>query len=434
MTSSSVGPDYEVPVAKNVDYYSPLPDVASGTFFKEKEADKPPKIFSPLKIRGLTLPNRIGVSPMCQYSADEKFQATPFHLIHYGSILLRGPAITIIEASAVSPEGPLSPHDLGIFNDAQAEKLKPIVDFAHAYKKLIAIQLAHGGRKASGQPLFSHLEQVSDASVGGFPDKTVAPSAIPFRPYGNLPTPNEITKEDIKRVIREFGEAAKRSIEISGFDAIDIHAAHGYLIHEFYSAFSNKRTDEYGGSFENRIRFLLEVIDSVRSNIPESVPVFLRISASDNVDDPDAWTIEDSIKLAKIVADKGIDLIDVSSGGNIYKQQSRSKLQTADKPIHEPFARAIKEAVGDKLLVSCVANLERDPKQTAELIEEGSFDLALMGKGFMKNPGLVWHFADVLGVKTHQIQQYNWVFNPKREGIAELIARTEKLSAQESAQ
>jgi len=426
MVSTSASSTDDYPRAKNVPYYIPQLEVPAGTYYKENDNDKPPKIFQPLKIRGLTLPNRIGVSPMCQYSADEKFQVSPYHLVHYGLIALRGPGVTIIEASAVSPEGPLSPHDLGIFNDAQAEKLKEIVDFVHSQKQLIAIQIAHGGRKASGQPLFVHLEQIADKSIGGFPEKLVAPSPIEFRPAGNFPKPNELDIAGIKRIVNDFGDAAKRAVEISGFDIIDIHAAHGYLIHEFYSPVSNKRTDEYGGSFENRIRFLLEVVDNVRSKIPESVPLFLRISASDNLSGNDSWTIEDSVKFANIVVDRGIDLIDVSSGGNSYKQPSRSSLQTKDRPVHEPFAKAIKESIGDRGLVSCVANLEKNPEQTNQLIEEGSFDLALMGKGFLKSPGLVWEIADKLNVRTYQAPQYDWVYHPKREGIAELIERTKE--------
>ncbi|KAK6457104.1 NADH:flavin oxidoreductase/12-oxophytodienoate reductase [Scheffersomyces xylosifermentans] len=385
MTSSSSSSlrSYRVPSAKNVRYYAISQDTPAGTFYKMKADDKPPKIFEQLQIKGLTLPNRIGVSPMCMYSADEKYQATPYHL-----------------ATAVSPDGPLSPHDLGIWNEAQARKLK---------EQLIGIQIAHGGRKASGQPPFVHLEEIADESVGGFPTKVVTPSPLEFRSSGNYRKPNELDVNGIKRIINDFGDAAKRAVEVSGFDFVEIHGAHGYLIHEFYSSVSNKRLDDYGGSLENRIRFLLEVIDN---------------NASDNITDEDGWSIEDSIKLANIVVGRGVDVIDVSSGGNSYKQRSRSMLYDRGKPFHEPFAKAIKKSIGNKGLVACVANLERDAKETSQLIEEGSFDITLMGKGFLKNPGLVWRFADDLNIRTHQAGQYDWVYHPKKEGIYELIKRT----------
>ncbi|KHC36970.1 hypothetical protein W5O_03938 [Candida albicans Ca6] len=423
-----VKPSDEIKGAPEVSYYTPEQPVPAGTFYPQSSDEVAPKIFQPLRIGKLALPNRIGVSPMCQYSADYNFEATPYHLIHYGSLVNRGPGITIVESTAVSPEGGLSPHDLGIWKDEQAEKLKPIVDYAHSQKQLIAIQLGHGGRKASGQPLFLHLEQVADKSVNGFADKAVAPSALAFRPNGNLPVPNELTKDEIKRVVKDFGAAARRAVEISGFDAVEIHGAHGYLINEFYSPISNKRTDEYGGSFENRTKFLKEVIDSVKSSIPNDVPVFLRISAAENSPDPEAWTIEDSKKLADILVEKGIALVDVSSGGNDYRQPPRSGIsKELREPIHVPLSRAIKQHVGDKLLVSCVGGLEKDPELLNKYLEEGTFDLALIGRGFLRNPGLVWEFADKLGVRLHQALQLGWGFWPNKQQIVDLIERTSKL-------
>ncbi|KAK6204825.1 uncharacterized protein RJT21DRAFT_11441 [Scheffersomyces amazonensis] len=425
-TSTTPSSNYRVNAAPAVDYYTPEQLVVPGTFIPQKDGEVAPKIFQPLKIRGITLPNRIGVSPMCQYSANAEFEPTPYHLIHYGQLALRGPGITIVEATSVSKYGGLSPQDLAIYTDAQAKAFKPLVDFAHAQRHLIAIQIGHGGRKASGQPLYVHLEQVADESVGGWPDKIVAPSALPFRPHGNLPIPRALTIPEIKQIIEDFGDAAKRAVEISGFDAIEIHGAHGYLISEFLSSTSNKRTDEYGGSFENRIKFLLEVIDNIRSKISESVPLFLRFSANENTDAEGAWTIDDSIKLAKIVVEKGVDLLDISSGGNHHKQAARSSFGKSDVPIHEPYSRAIKAAVGDKAIVSCVGGLHADPARVNEFIENGSFDVALVGKGFLKNPGLVWEFADKLDVRVAQARQYEWGFYPAREGIYELIKRTEE--------
>ncbi|RCK58836.1 NADPH dehydrogenase afvA [Candida viswanathii] len=422
--SYEVKPSDEIQGAAEVPYYVPEQSVPAGTFYQESPDQVAPKIFQPLKIGKLTLQNRIGVSPMCQYSADN-FEATPYHLIHYGALLTRGPGITIVESAAVSHEGALSPHDLGIWTDEQAKKLKPIVDYAHSQKQLIAIQINHGGRKASGQPLYVHLEQIADESVGGFPDKIVAPSAIPFRPNGNFPTPNELTKVEIKRIINDFGDAARRAVEISGFDVIEIHGAHGYIINEFYSSVSNKRTDEYGGSFENRTRFLKEVIDNVKSKIPSDTPVFLRISATENSPDPEAWTIEDSKKLADILIEKGIDLLDVSSGGNDYRQPPRSGIAKLKKEsLHLPLSRAIKQHVGDKLLVSSVGGYEQDPAEDNKYLEEGAFDLVLIGKGFLRDPGLVWTFADKLNVRLHQALQLGWGFWPNRQQIIDLNERS----------
>ncbi|KAI3405011.1 OYE32 [Candida oxycetoniae] len=427
-----ISPSDEIKGASEVSYYTPAQPVAAGTFFEnEKNLDAPaPAIFSPLKIGNMTIQNRIGVSPMCQYSADYQYEATPYHLIHYGAMLNHGPGITIVESTAVSPEGPLSPHDLGIWTDEQAQKLKQVVDYAHSQKQKIAIQLNHGGRKASGQPPFLHLEQLCDETVGGFPDKVVAPSALQFRPHGNLVKPHELELDDIKRIIRQFGDAAKRAVEISGFDALEIHGAHGYLINEFYSPISNKRTDEYGGSFENRVRFLLQVIDEISSKIDATkIPLFVRISAVENSPDPEAWSINDSKRLADLLIAKGIKLLDVSSGGNDYRQAARSGLsQEKKEPIHVPFAREIKKHVGDKLLVACVGGLEKDPFLVNEYIEKGEFDVALIGRGFLRNPGLVWTFADQLGVRLHQNLQLGWGFWPNKQQIIDLIKRTENAS------
>ncbi|CAK7901902.1 probable NADPH dehydrogenase [[Candida] anglica] len=406
--------------AKEVPYFIPKATVIAGQALDPQPEDKNvPKIFQPLKIKGLNLQNRIGVSPMCMYSANTKFESTPFHLIHYGSFLLRGPGITIIEATSVSPEGGLSPQDLAIFNDGQALKLKEIVDFAHTQNQNIAVQLAHGGRKANGQAAYVHLEKASTKEEGGWPDKVVAPSPIAYRDGGSLVVPKELSVTEIERIVGDFGSAAKRAVEISGFDAIEIHGAHGYLINEFLSEISNKRTDKYGGSFENRIRFLLEVIDSIKANVPADFPVFLRISASENTpDDPLAWTIEDSIKLVDVVIEKGIDVIDVSSGGNNSNQNARGPKEA----LHAELARAIKKSVGDRALVACVGKLNRAELANG-LIEEGAFDLALVGVGFLKNPGLVNQWAEDLGVRVHGSRQYGWAFHPDRDQVVEAITK-----------
>lgn len=431
--SKHVKPSDSIDGAKGVPYYTPAQPIPAGTFIpneNDSEDVTPPPIFTPLKIGKLTLQNRMAVSPMCMYSSDN-FEVTPFHMVHYGAIAVRGAGLIIVESTSVSQEGGLSPRDLGLWTDRQAEKIRDIVKFIHSQGQLCAIQLGHGGRKASGQPPYLHLEQVADESVGGWPGKTVAPSAIEYRPHGNLPVPQELSKEDIRRIIKDFGAAAKRAIEICGFDAIEIHGAHGYLIHQFYSQFSNRRTDEYGGSYENRIRFLLEIIDEIQANIPEDIPIFLRISSSDNVKEDNVWHLEDSLKLIDIVIEKGIKLIDVSSGGNVYNQTPRTQLnEDPDLPPHLPIARAIKKHVGDRAAIACVGDLSKDAATLNGYIKNGDFDLALIGKGFLKNPGLVWEFADQLGIRVTQALQYDWGHYPNIHQILELVERTKRLMKQ----
>lgn len=416
---------YPVPTPKStaVPYYTPAPEFP---ITQAVETTGLPKMFQPLKIKGLTLPNRIGVSPLCMYSTDDNLEITPWHLVHYGSFATNGVGLTIVEASTVSKEGALSPHDSALYTDNQAKKYKDVVDFVHSQKGIIGVQIGHGGRKASGRPLWEALEEVAPKEDGGWPDEVVAPSAIAYRPYGNYHVPKELSISEIEDIVNKFGSAAKRAVEISGFDFIEIHGAHGYLINEFLSATSNKRTDKYGGSFENRTRFLIEIIKSIKANVPESTPLFLRISASEGVDEEGAWTIDDSIKLAPIVVELGIDVIDVSSAGNNYKQLPRAQQhQPRYRGIgHEHLAAAIKKAVGDTALVACVGGLGQDSKITNSLLEEGIFDIALIGSAFLKDRSLTWRFARELGVATHQAPQYGWPSNPKREGIVELIKRT----------
>lgn len=383
--------------------------------------EKTPKLFHPLKIKNLVLPNRIGVSPMCQCSADNN-EVTDYHRIHYGGFSARGPGLIMIEATAVAPNAGTSVVDLGIWRDSQAEKFRPIVQYAHANTAKIGIQLAHAGRKSMESPMYQYLENWDPR---GNKDELVAPSAIAYRPGGRIPTPRELTVADIHTLVERFGAAAKRAVDV-GFDCVEIHAAHGYLINEFMSSHSNKRTDEYGGSFENRIRFLLEVIDSVKANIPEDYPLFLRLSASELHDsNPDAWTVDDSVKLAPIVVDHGVDFIDISSGGND---------SGADRPnkvfgMYAEYARKVKEAVGDQVAVSCVGKMH-DPVKINELIEEGAIDFALVGSPFLANQGLVIEWAKIMGVEIHNAAQL-WPLRPKFfemiQYINESKARAEKV-------
>ncbi|MCY7420502.1 MAG: NADH:flavin oxidoreductase/NADH oxidase, partial [Chitinophagaceae bacterium] len=265
-----------------------------------------PDLFSPLKIREIEFKNRIVVSPMCEYSSEDGF-ANDWHLVHLGSRAIGGAALVIAEATAVSPEGRITPHDLGIWKDEHIPFLKRITDFIHAHDSIAGIQLAHAGRKASHtQPWKGGDLLLPEA--GGW--KTVAPSPIAFSE--EYDTPVAMDKADIEKVINDFAEATKRAVK-AGFKVVEIHGAHGYLINEFLSPLSNHRTDEYGGSFDNRMRFLLEVTEAVQAHWPKEYPLFLRISASDWIEG--GWTIEDSIRLAQIMKSQGIDLIDCWSGG-----------------------------------------------------------------------------------------------------------------------
>lgn len=405
--------DAPYPLVRGLPYEYPVPEGIAGSAV-ELTKDTP-KLFTPLKIKNLTLPNRIGVSPMCQYAAHNQ-EVTEYHKIHYGAFTTRGPGLVTVEATAVAPDAGTAVVDLGIWKDSQAAKFKPMVEYAHANTSTIGIQLGHAGRKAMQSALFEYLENWDPRGVK---ENVVGPSAIPYRPNGRLPTPRELTKEEINNLVKQFGLAAKRAEEISGFDFVEIHGAHGYLINEFLSAHSNKRTDEYGGSFENRIRFLLEVIEEIRQCVSKEFPVFLRISASELHDsNPDAWKIEDSIKLAPIVIKKGIDLIDVSAGGNDCNA-NRFKL---DFGMHVEFATKIKQAIGDKGLVACVGKLN-DSKRVNELLENNAFDLALAGSQFLINPGLVFKWAQELGADIHHISSH-WPLRPKYEEMVGYIKST----------
>lgn len=307
--------------AANTPYFTPAQDPPTGTALHPETA---PTLFKPLTIRGLTLHNRFVVSPMCQYSAEDGHH-TDWHFAHLSQYVLRGNTLTIVEASGVTANGRITPEDSGIWKDSQIEPLKRFITFAHSQGQKVGIQLAHAGRKASTAapwlaPTQAGSSVVAPPELGGWPDNVWAPSPIKFT--DGFPDPKEMTKDDIKTLVQAFRDAAERSVK-AGFDVIEIHGAHGYLITEFLSPLSNKRTDEYGGSFENRTRLLFEVTHAVRSVIPESMPLFLRISATEWMEwnNEPSWTLEDSVRLAKLLPAAGIDLLDVSSGGNNAQQK-----------------------------------------------------------------------------------------------------------------
>jgi len=392
--------------APNVSFYTPAQNPPAGTVVKQEDVPKP---FQPITIRGVEFPNRIFLSPLNQYSAQDG-AFTHWHLVHLGGIISRGPGLSLVEATSVTPEGRGTPQCPGLWDDKFIDGLRDIVDYAHSQGTKIGIQLGHMGRKASMTApwLGTHI---STKEVGGWPDEVVAPSAIAWGPA--YPTPKALTVEGIQRIVTAFADAAVRAVK-AGVDVIEIHNAHGYLLHEFVSPISNKRTDQYGGSFENRTRFTVEVVDAIRAVIPESMPLFLRISASDLVEDtlPEepSWRSEDTVRLAHILAEHGVDLIDISSGANSSAQSTKGFSQPG---YQAHFAEAVKKSIGDKILVGSVGGINTG-HVAKRILDNDQADVVLVGRWFLKNPGLVFQFAEDLGLKLgvdlRVARQMEWPF------------------------
>jgi 2,4-dienoyl-CoA reductase-like NADH-dependent reductase (Old Yellow Enzyme family) len=337
------------------------------------------KLLDSIKIKNITLKNKIVMSPMCQYSAEDGF-VNDWHFVHYGSRAVGGCGAIILEAAAVSPEGRISYADLGIWKDEHIENLSKIASFVEKYGAVPGIQLAHAGRKASCEITWKGGAQLQQ---GGNSWQTVSASSIPFNESDIVPV--ELSKDTIGRVISDFKEAAKRSVK-SGFKILEIHAAHGYLVHQFLSPLTNKRTDEYGGSFENRIRFLLEIIDEVNTVIDQKHSLWVRISATDWADG--GWNEVESVQLAKILKEKGVDLIDVSSGGLL----PHAKIPV--KPNYQvPFAEKIKQEAD--IMVGAVG-LITEANQAEKLLEENKCDLIIIGRELLRNPYFALDAAKIL--------------------------------------
>ena len=347
------------------------------------------KLFTSLKIRGIDLKNRMVVSPMCQYSSIDGF-ANDWHLVHLGSRAVGGAALIITEATAVSPEGRISPDDLGIWKDEHTVFLKRITDFIESQGTIPGIQLAHAGRKAShSSPWKGNKALAKDE--GGW--DTLAPSAIPYK--SSEPPPKEMSLADIKKIITDFGNAAKRAVQ-AGFKVIEIHGAHGYLINEFLSPLSNHRKDEYGGNFENRIRLLQEILNEVRKIIPDNMPIFVRISATDWVEG--GWDLSDSVKLAKVLKKMGVDVIDCSTGGNSPGQ----KIPVA--PMYQvSFAEQIKAETG---ILTAAVGLITTSEEAEEILNNGRADLILMARAFLRDPYFPLHAAKETGTDIEWPVQY----------------------------
>jgi 2,4-dienoyl-CoA reductase-like NADH-dependent reductase (Old Yellow Enzyme family) len=328
------------------------------------------QLFDPLRIRDLTFANRVFVSPMCEYSSVDGL-ANDWHFVHLGSRAVGGAGLVITEATAVLPEARISPQDLGIWSDAHIEPLARISRFIHAHGSVAGMQLAHAGRKASTRRPWEGSGIVSEAE-GGW-SKVVAPSALRFA--DNYPQPRALTREGIREVVDAFGASARRAWE-AGIRVIEIHAAHGYLIHEFLSPLSNQRDDEYGGSFDNRTRVLREVIAAVRANWPARAPLFVRISSTDWVEG--GWDIEQSIELARVIKTLGVDLIDCSSGGNV----AHAKIPLGPG-YQTPFAERIRREAN---ILTGAVGMITNATQAQHIVTTGQADAVIMARELLRDP------------------------------------------------
>ncbi|HEX6098919.1 MAG TPA: NADH:flavin oxidoreductase/NADH oxidase [Thermoanaerobaculia bacterium] len=346
-------------------------------------------LFEPLTLRSVTLPNRIWVSPMCQYSSDDGLP-NDWHLVHLGSRAVGGAGLVIVEASGVSPEGRITAWDSGMWSEAHADAFRPIVELIHAQGSVAGIQIAHAGRKASTDKPWRGGRAIAEGPDSWTP---LAPSAIPFR--NGDPVPHALTLAEIDAIVEQFVRAARLSLR-AGFRVLEIHAAHGYLLHEFLSPLCNARDDEYGGSLDNRMRLTLRVTQAVREAWPAELPLFVRISATDWAEG--GWDLEQSIALCERLRDLGADLIDCSSGGAV----PHAKIELG--PGYQvPFARAIRERA--KIATGAVG-LITDARQAEAILAAGSADAILMARELLRDPYFPLHAARELGVDVKWPDQY----------------------------
>ncbi|HMJ93725.1 MAG TPA: NADH:flavin oxidoreductase/NADH oxidase [Allosphingosinicella sp.] len=351
----------------------------------------PPRLFTPFSVGALELRNRIVIAPMCQYSADEG-RATDWHVIHLGHLALSGAALLTIEATAVVPEGRISPADLGLWSDETEEALARVLESVRRWSDMpIAIQLAHAGRKASTRVPWEGGAQIAPDEPEGW--RTVAPSPLPFG-EGEVP-PLALDPAGLERVRQAFAEAARRSARL-GIDAIQIHGAHGYLLHEFLSPLSNRREDEYGGPLENRMRFPLEIFDSVRAAFPADRPVTMRVSGTDWAEG--GWDVDQTIALARALEARGCSAIHVSSGGLTPAQKI-----PVGPGYQVPLARAVKAAAAMPVVA---VGLITEFEQAERIVASGDADLIALARGILYDPRWPWHAAAELGARVKAPNQY----------------------------
>ncbi len=339
-------------------------------------------LFAPLRLRDVTLRNRIAMSPMCQYSCEARDGvAGEWHLVHYGARAAGGAALVLVEATAVEARGRISPHDLGLWNDRQAEALARVAHFVRACGAVPGVQLAHAGRKASTWRPWEGRGPVPPEQ-GGWP--VVGPNPIPFDE--GYPVPEPLDETGIAAVVRAFAAAAQRALA-GGFEVVEVHAAHGYLLHEFLSPLSNRRADAYGGCFENRVRLLCEVVAAIRRVWPERLPILVRISSTDWV--PGGWDLEQSVELARRLAGLGVDLVDCSSGGLL------PRVPIPAAPGYQfPFAERIRREAG---IATGAVGLITRPAQAEVIVREGKADLVLLGRQLLREPTWPLRAAHELG-------------------------------------
>ncbi|MFJ5560683.1 NADH:flavin oxidoreductase/NADH oxidase [Streptomyces sp. NPDC093250] len=353
-------------------------------------------LFEPYTLRAVTIPNRVWMPPMCQYSAapegPEAGVPGDWHFAHYAARAAGGTGLIVVEATAVSPEGRISPYDLGIWNDTQTEAFRRITGFLTAQGTVPAIQLAHAGRKASTDRPWKGGAPVGPQAHGWQP---VAPSPRAFAE--GHPVPDELTVHQIQEIVARFRAAARRALA-AGFEIAEIHGAHGYLINEFLSPYSNHRTDAYGGSYENRTRFALEVVDAVREEWPDDKPLFFRISATDWVEES-GWTADDTVRFASELHAHGIDLLDVSTGGNA----SDARIPTG--PGYQvPFAARVRS---ETPMPVAAVGLITEVEQAEKILANGEADAVLLGRELLRNPSWARHAARELGGTVHVPDQYH---------------------------
>ena len=408
----------------NIPYFTPMHKTSPGKPINLSKST--PTLFQPLKIRSATFRNRIFVAPMCQYSTapsgSQTGALTDYHIATLGHFALKGAALVMIEASAVQPNGRITPYDSGIWNEEQAKAVKRVADFVHAQGALCGIQLAHAGRKASTVAPWVAMEHgrasmKADESVGGWPGDVVGPSGGESMAWdsssgkGGFWPPRELDESEVKDVVKAHGESAKLAVQ-AGVDVIEIHAAHGYLLNEFLSPITNRRTDKYGGSFENRIRIVVEVSEAVRQNVPEGMPIFLRVSATEWMEESEtgkelgSWDVESTLRLARMLPGLGVDLLDVSSGGNNEKQriQPHSNYQVG---IAGRIRKGMKEE-GLQLLLGAVG-LITDAVQAKDIVEESLHEEAEAARQMVEEQPEKEPMADAIFVARQFMREPEWV-------------------------
>jgi len=350
-----------------------------------------PALFQPLKLRDVTLKNRVGVSPMCQYSSRDGF-ADDWHLVHLGQFALGGAGLVMTEATAVLPEGRISPQDLGIWSDAHVAELRRITGFIRAHGAVAGIQLAHAGRKASTYRPWAEEHGRVPPDEGGW-EEVWAPSALPFAE--DYPRPRALDEAGLERVRTGFREATVRARD-AGFRMVELHAAHGYLLHEFLSPLSNRREDRYGGSFENRVRLLLEVVDAVRYAWPDELPILVRISATDWAEG--GWDADQSVELARLLEERDVDLVDCSSGGLV------PGVTIATGPGYQvPFSWRIRKEAG---IPTASVGMITEPKQAEAIVAEKKADLVFLAREHLRHPHWTLQAAHELGAEVAWPPQY----------------------------